>query len=177
MAINWMKNLSIESDNCMWDVKIVFKLGMVVALLSTQAIAEAPLVTVALESATVKPGGMADVKLSLTIPPGVEAAGLNWTLRYQTTAIEDIVVRAESAANAAQKSLKCHSVSGETKCVLFGLNTNALASGTLATVTFRVGKDVAESSVDIRVTDLVVASPSGSPVPCFGSNGSLSVRK
>jgi hypothetical protein len=40
-----------------------------------------------------------------------------------------------------------------------------------------VRKDVAESSVDIRVTDLVVASPSGSSVPCSGSNGSLSVRK
>jgi hypothetical protein len=161
----------------MWDVKKALKLGMIVALLCAQAIAEAPLVKVALESATVKPGGTVDVKLSLTIPPSVEAAGLNWTLRYPTTAIEDIVVRPESAANAAKKSLKCRSVSGETKCVLFGLNTNALASGTLATVTFRVRKDVAESSVDIQVTDLVAASPSGSAVPCSGSNGSLSVRK
>lgn len=150
---------------------------MIVALLCTPAICGADLVKVALESGTVKPGETAELKLSLTIPPGIAAAGLNWTMRYPAAAIEDIVVKLETAANAAQKSLKCHSVSGETKCVLFGLNTNTLASGTLASVTIKVRKDAANSPVEIRVTDLVVASPSGAQVPSSGSNGTLSVRK
>ena len=101
-----------------------------------------------------------------------------WTLRYPAAAVEEIVVKPESAANAAQKSLKCHSVSGETKCLLFGLNTNTLASGTIASVTISgCGKMPANSPVEIRVTDLIVASPSGAQVPCSGSNGTLSVRK
>jgi len=156
---------------------VTTRLIVVVAILSVQGIAEDPPVGIALESATVKSGRKGAVKLSVTIPPGRQAAGLNWVLRYPPPVIEDMVVRAGPAADAAQKSLKCRPLPGEVKCVLFGLNTNVIASGTLATVTFRVRKGLAKSSADIQVTDLVVASPSGSSVPCSASNGSISVRK
>lgn len=161
----------------MWDLKTASALGIAVAILCTQGAAQGPLVMFTVESTTIKPGQTANVKLVLTIPHGTQAAGLNWTLRYPARAMEDVVISAGSAADAAKKSLQCSSVSGETKCLVFGLNTNLLASGTLATVSFRMRKEVEESKVEIQVVDLVVASVSGTSIPCTGSSGSISIRK
>jgi hypothetical protein len=161
----------------MRSIKTASKLGIILALVCAQAIAQGPRVTVALESATVKPGHRADIKLSLAIPPGRQVAGLNWTLLYPETAIEDLVLTAGPAAHAAEKLLKCRSVAGGTKCLLFGLNKNTLAPGTLATVTFRVREGAAKSSIDLQLIDLVAASPLGLPIPCTASSGSITVRE
>jgi hypothetical protein len=160
-----------------WDVKIAARVALAVALLSSPACAQDSLVRLVVESTTIKPSQTAEVKLRLTIPRDVQAAGLNWTFRFPARAIEDVIISAGPVAEAAKKSVQCSSASGQTKCLVFGLNTNVLASGTLATVAFKMRRGIEESKLEIQVVDLVVASPSGTSIRCAGSSGSISFRR
>jgi hypothetical protein len=140
------------------------------------AIADGPLVTVALGSAAVQAGNKADLNLSVTVPPGQQVAGLNWTLRYPVSQFENVVVTPGPAADAAKKWVKCSPVDGGMKCLVYGINTNVLASGTVAKVTFGVRKGVAKSSVGIHVADLTIASPTGAQVRAAASDGAISIH-
>jgi len=151
-------------------------LPVLFVLFCIAATADGPLVTVALGSAAVQAGNKADLNLSVTVPPGQQVAGLNWTLRYPTSQFENIVVTSGPAADAAKKWVKCNPISGGMKCLVYGINTNLLASGTVARVTFDVKKGVAKSSVGIHVADLTIASPTGTPVRAAASDGAISVQ-
>jgi len=148
-----------------------------ISALCTSAIAQTPAVTVDLEPAVIKPGQISDVTLSVSVPDGTQPAGLNWTLQYPPSAIENLVVKAGPATIAAKKTLQCRSVSGTTKCVVFGLNRNTLASGTLATISFTAREGAGNSQPGIQVADVVVANLSGSPIRCVASNRSVAVRQ
>jgi hypothetical protein len=161
-----------------WDAKkIAARAGLAIALLSSPACAQDSVVRLVVESTTIGSGQTGELKLRLAVPRGVQAAGLNWTFRYPTRAVEDLVVSAGPAAGAAGKLLQCSSASGEMKCLVFGLNLNVLSSGILATAAFKMRKEVEESRVEVQVIDLVVASPSGTSIRCAGSSGSISVRR
>jgi hypothetical protein len=141
-----------------------------------QAIADGPLVTVALGSAAVQAGNKADLSLSVTVPPGQQVAGLNWTLQYPASQFENIVVTSGPAADAAKKWVKCNPIAGGMKCLVYGMNSNVLASGTVAKVTFDVKKGVAKSSVGIHVADVTIASPAGALVRASASDGAISIH-
>jgi len=149
---------------------------VLLVLICMQAIADGPLVRVALGSAAVESGSKAHLRLSVTVPPGEQVAGLNWTLRYPESQFENIVVTSGPAAEAARKSVKCNQVAGGMKCLVYGMNTNVLASGTVATVTFALKKGVAKSSMGIHVADLTVASPEGAQVRAAASDGAISIQ-
>ena len=141
-----------------------------------QAIGDGQPVKVALGSAAVESGRKADLRLSVTVPPGQQVAGLNWTLRYPTSQLENIVVTSGPVADAAKKALRCNPVAGGMKCLVYGMNTNVLRSGTVATVTFHVRKGVPKSSVGIHVADLTIASPAGTQVRAMATDGAISIR-
>ena len=149
---------------------------VLLVLSCTQAIADGQPVKVALGSAAVVSGSKARLRLSVTVPPGQQVAGLNWTLRYPASQFENLVVTSGPVADAAKKALRCNPVAGGMKCLVYGMNTNALKSGTVATVTFHVKKGVPKSSVGIQVAELTIASPTGAQVRATASDGSVSIH-
>lgn len=151
-------------------------LPVLFALCRMAATTDGPPVTVALGSAAVQAGNKADLSLSVTVPPGQQVAGLNWTLQYPASQFDNIVVTSGPAADAAKKWVKCNPIAGGIKCLVYGMNSNVLASGTVATVTFDVKKGVAKSSVGIHVADVTIASPAGALVRASAIDGAISIQ-
>ena len=77
-------------------------------------------------------GGASALALNVT---GTAPAAMQWTLSYPTNQVSGVSVTAGPAATAAGKSVQCMAGSGSYSCVLSGMNSNTLASGTVANVT------------------------------------------
>src|SRR5580700_11314723 len=98
-------------------------------LLNYGSIAQASVLSIS--SATVSPGGVASLSVTLSVS-GTAPAGLAWAITYSTAQIAGIVLTPGPLATAAGKTLACMPVSGGAMCVLSGLNSSAIGSGVVA---------------------------------------------
>ena len=78
---------------------------------------------------------------------------------------------AGSAASAAGKLVSCNG----NICLVYGLNTNTIANGTLATATFQIASNPSNNTIPIQVTGVVAATGAGSSIPASGASGSVSI--
>lgn len=127
--------------------------------------------SLALSSGTAAADGSISLNLTLTSPAGSTPAAIQWTLTYTPGAITSITATAGSAATAAGKTLDCRSTSGSYTCLASGMNTNAIANGTVAVVNAVIAGGV--SSAIVGVTNTVAASAAGSAVALTGSAGTI----
>jgi hypothetical protein len=128
-------------------------------------------VTLALGSGTVQPGG--SVTVPLTLSGGMQPAAVQWTLLYPSS-ILSVTTADGPAAVAAGKNSTCASSSGQTICIVAGLNLNTLSDGVIASVTFQVASSAA-GSIPVQMTGVVAASLEAAAIPSGGVGGTLSV--
>jgi hypothetical protein len=128
-------------------------------------------VILTLGSGTVQPGGT--VTVPLTLSGGMRPAAVQWTLLYSAS-ITSVSTADGPAATAAGKNSTCASSSGQTICIVAGLNQNTIADGVVANVSFQVAPNAA-GSLSIQMTGVVAASLSATAIPSTGTNGALSV--
>src|SRR6185369_13017220 len=127
-----------------------------------------------LYSGTATQGGTATLNLSLNAAAGSAPAALEWIFQYATTDFTAITAVAGPAAVAAGKSISCASAAGSYTCVLWGMNTNTIANGVVATVTLNVSGTAASSST-IQVTLPLAASPAASAVGATATGTTLTI--
>jgi hypothetical protein len=128
-------------------------------------------VTLTLGSGTVQPGG--SVTVPLTLSGGMQPAAVQWTLLYPSS-ILSITTADGPAAAAAGKNSTCASSTGQTICIVAGLNQNTMSDGVIASVTFQVASSAA-GSISVQMTGVVAASLEATAIPSGGVGGALTV--
>src|ERR1035438_4878566 len=87
---------------------------------------------IALSSGVVTPGGTAVIDLSLTSPSAMVA--IQWTFGYPAASVGGMTVAAGPALSSAGKNLSCVGGAGSYTCIAWGLNSDVISAGVLATV-------------------------------------------
>jgi hypothetical protein len=125
-------------------------------------------------SAAGSPSGATPLTISLTSPAGSAPAGLQWTLNYNPADVASISVAPGPSSVAAAKSVNCSSAVGVHTCLAIGMNGNALANGSVATV--NVTLTASANTTVVRLTNTLAASASGNPIPLSGGSGTITVQ-
>src|SRR5262249_19063526 len=115
-------------------------------LLATATCVTAQQTTISMSSGTANPGGTVGLIVSLANTGGAQPSSLQWTMAYPPADISNVVVTAGAAATSASKSISCTNRIGSTVCVIYGMNSSAIGSGTVATASFTIAPGAVDSS-------------------------------
>jgi hypothetical protein len=132
---------------------------------------------ISLSSGTTVPGGSVVLNVSLANSGGVQPAAVQWTIGYPLSDVASVSAAAGPGLSAPGKSLSCNTSNGSTICVAYGMNSNIIGNGVLATVTFNIATAAPDASANIQVTGVVASDASGTGVPSSGSNGTISISQ
>jgi hypothetical protein len=135
--------------------------------------------SLSLSSGSGAPG--ANVTLSVVFQSnGTLPAAMQWDLTYSSS---DLIPAAGTfyttgaAASSAGKSVTCRLVSpGDVRCLAFGMNTTAIASGGIATITFQIASTT-DTSVPVSLVNMAAADAGGNPVPVVGTGGTVTINQ
>lgn len=109
--------------------------------------------------ATARPGTQIDLSLDLS---GVDsAAGVQWTLAVPLNTI--VTPQAGTAATAAEKSIECDEA--RAKCLVVGLNRNAIAPGQVAKFGMEIAASTAKGVYPITLDGLIAANVDAVQIP------------
>ena len=139
--------------------------------LSSIAFAAAPAVSVG--SVTGSAGAAVDLAVAFTA--GSTAVS---TLQFDLTfpsALSYVSVTTGSAATAAGKSASGSIIAGGVRVLVFGLNQNAIGSGSIATVRLNIAGGTTPGALTVGITGLVASDPAGTGVTTNGSGGAVTV--
>jgi uncharacterized protein (TIGR03437 family) len=135
-------------------------------------------VALAVGSGSAAPGTSITVPITLTISGGALPAGLQWTMGYSASDISGVTVTAGSSATAASKTVTCLSASSTTtNCVAYGVNTNILSGGTLASATFTIASGSLDASTAIQMSGLMATDAMGdlNTISASGTGGTITI--
>jgi hypothetical protein len=113
-------------------------------------------------------GGSVAVPINLASLGGAQAAAVQWSLSYSSD-VTGVAFAAGTAATNAGKSLVCN---GNT-CLLYGINTNVISDGIVATVTLQISSNPSTLSIPIQITGVVAATPAGDSISAAGVSGTV----
>jgi len=135
-----------------WTRGVRKTLGFAALLTLGSTLAMAQLASLSLSSGSGKPGSVVSLNLSLgstTTQPGA----VQWTLTYPPKDFSSISVSTGAAANSASKSVTCNNnTAGISNCVAYGINTNTIANGVVATVALTISSTTTDSSSAVGLT-------------------------
>jgi len=145
-----------------------------VVLLGLQTVAFGQSVALSVGSGSGTPGGTIVLPIKLTstnivTPPG-GATGLQWSFSFSSD-VTLVTVAADASLTSAGKSLSC---SGN-NCLIAGLNSNVIADGTVATVTFQIAASPLSNPIPIQLTNVIATTGLGSPITSSGVGGAISL--
>ena len=111
--------------------------------------------------------GSVVVPIHLASAEGAQPAALQWSLNYSSD-VSGVVFTAGAEATNAGKSLACN---GNT-CLIYGLNTNTISDGTVATVTLQIPPHTSLLVVPLQITGVVAAGQAGDSISAASVSGS-----
>ncbi len=133
--------------------------------------------SIAVGSGAATPGSGVTVPVTLTTTGAPQPSGLQWTMAYSSADVSIVTVSAGPNATAAGKSVTCSSLPGSTTCVAYGMNSNVVSDGTLASVTFTIASGAVDTSAPIQVTGVMAADTSGGSIPGTGVTGAITITQ
>src|ERR1035437_8429138 len=125
-----------------------------------------------LSSATVSPGGTAALALSLSSPPSSPLAAVQWTFAYPAASVGSLTVSAGPALSSGGKTLSCTGGGNSYTCVAWGLNSNTISDGVVATLSVTLS---GSSGVPVTISNSLGASLTGDAIAVTGAGGTVSV--
>ncbi len=132
---------------------------------------------VSLSSGSSVPGGAVSLSISLASTGGAQPAAVQWTMGYSTSSVTSVSVIAGSSLTAAGKSVTCSPYATGTICVAYGMNTNTISDGILATATFQIAPGTLVTSVPVQMTAVSASTPPGVPIAGAGTGGTISITQ
>lgn len=130
-----------------------------------------------LGSGSASPGGTATVNLTLTNANGAAPASLQFTLGYPTTSVAGVTLNAGSSANSAGKVLNCTSgTTGQTACLLYGIDAAVIGNGVLATIGVQLAAKPASTTFPVTLNGVTVSDANGEVISSTDSDGSITVN-
>ena len=146
------------------------------SLLLLTHVANAQTASLGLSPGTGSPGNVVNLTLSLASTVAQPAA-LQWTMSYATNDFSAIGVAVAGAASAASKSVSCNNtIPGVSTCVIYGVNSNTIANGTVATVSLTIAGSTTDTSSIILVSGGAAASLGGSAVSTSASGNTVTIQ-
>lgn len=121
------------------------------------------------------PGGSVAVNLTYQSTGTTAPSGLEWTLSYPSSVVSNVTVTAGAVATAAGKAVTCNPATGSVTCIAYGLNSTALANGTVATVTLAVSTSATNQTAAINVVNTSGSDGTGTGMTIGGTAGTLAV--
>src|SRR5262245_16788319 len=109
-----------------------FKRYFLAFALLTTAIAQ-PSVSLGIGSTSGLPGGTVSLPITITLSGGAQPTAMQWALSVPAGLTLTTVDAGPSATNAG-KQISCSA----SACVVFGLNTTTISSGTIAVANFQI---------------------------------------
>src|ERR1039457_4487113 len=128
--------------------------------------------SLALSSATVSPGGTAALALSLSSPPSSPLAAVQWTFAYPAASVGSLTVSAGPSLSSAGKTLSCTGGVNSYTCVAWGLNSNTISDGVIATLSVTLS---GSSGVPVTISNSLGASLTGDAIAVTGAGGTVGV--
>ena len=128
--------------------------------------------SLALSSASVAPGGATALNLSLSSDPSNKPAALEWTFSYPTASVATLKVNAGPALSAAGKSVSCAAGANSYTCVAWGLNSNPISDGVVATLSLTLS---GSNGLPVAIDNSLGASLAGDEIAVTGTGGVVSV--
>jgi hypothetical protein len=125
-------------------------------------------VTLSVGSGWAKPGWTVD--LPITLSGGALPAALQWSFSYSKD-VTSVTVAAGASITAAGKRLKC---SGN-GCLVFGVNTETLADGVIATATFQLAAKPSANIIVVTIEGVVAAEKNGYSIAASGGSGKITL--
>ncbi len=168
-----MKLCTLSTYNSSTRLAHLFCILIALGVIATSAFAQQT--TISLGSGSTSPGGSAAINLLLTASGGAQPAGIQWTMSYSPADIGSVNVAAGASATAAGKSVACAASSGNTICVLYGMNPGVLSNGVAATATFNIASGSVDSLAAIQISGVVITDANGIQIPSSGTSGSINI--
>src|ERR1017187_3685066 len=128
--------------------------------------------SLALSSAIATPGGTAALNLSLSSPPSSPLVAVQWTFAYPAASVGSLTVSAGPALSSAGKTLSCTGGVNSYTCVAWGMNSNPISDGVVATLSVTLS---GSGAVPVTIGNSLGASPTGDGIAVTGAGGTVSV--
>ncbi len=118
---------------------------------------------------------------SVTLNIGISTSGsdqpsaLQWIMSYPSADVTGVSIAAAGGATGSGKSLACTPSAQNITCVLYGVNQNAVPSGTIATATVQLAANPPDSVVPLQISSTVVSDADGEPIASSGAVGNITV--
>ncbi len=144
---------------------------LLLLIIASPALAQQAMVS--LSSASALPGGA--VSLTISLSGGAQPAAVQWTMGYLASSLTSVSVSAGPSLTAAGKSVTCSQNITGTTCVAYGMNSNAISDGTLATATFQIAPGILLTSVPVGATLVSASTSAGMPIAGAGVGGVISI--
>jgi hypothetical protein len=139
----------------MLDPFILFRVIALALLSSCGGLAQG--VTLNLSSASGTPGTTVSLNITL-FSSGTQPAAVHWTLNYSSVDFISATVSAGAAATAASKQITCNNSTGSSTCVLWGVNSNTISNGVVATVALPISAATLNTSSSVQLVDGAAAA-------------------
>ena len=111
--------------------------------------------------------GSVVVPINLASSEGALPTALQWSLSYSSD-VTGVTFLPGTEATNADKQLACEG----TTCLIYGINTNSIADGTVAIVTLQSSSHASFLVVPIQIAGVVAAAASGDSISSSGVSGS-----
>ena len=161
---------------CKW-ARNVFAFISTIGFLAASAAAQTP--SLSLSGASGAPG--ATVNLNVSLSPGTGApSAIQWDLTYATSDLTletGTFYATGAAASGAGKSADCGSISaGNVRCIVAGLDTTAIGSGMLATLTFKIATGTTDTSTSVSVVSPEASDGNANALSITGSGATVTIN-
>ncbi len=149
------------------------RLSILVALLSSLGIAQTA--SLSLSSGSGAPGSV--VTLSLVLSGTTTPAALEWTVTYPTADIASLTIVGGPVATAAGKTVTCNSTAGTATCDIWGMNSNPISNGIVASLAFTVSAATKDSVTVVQLSNGDGASSAGSTVSTSSAGSTVTITQ
>jgi len=130
------------------------------------------MITLTLASGSGIEGGTLPLTLTIASTSGDACTSVQFTLSYNPA---DLTLTSAVAGASATGASKMVNRAGNL-IVIWGLNTNVIADGTLCTLNFLVSNPVTHGSIPITLTSIVASDASANPLSTTGVAGTVTVN-
>ena len=143
--------------------------------LSFHCLALGQTVSLSVGSATVAAGGSTSLNLSMAASTVTHPAAIEWTMSYSPTDVSSIAITPGAAATSAGKTVACSTLTGNMRCLLYGINSAPISNGVVAQIAVKLLSTSKSSSTAIQISGTATASGTGSVILTTGSGGDITI--
>jgi hypothetical protein len=140
------------------------KLFILSLIFAVCAMAQA-VITTTPSAAVVYPGE--PLTMTLSISGGTQPSGIQWTAPLQ-----DLTATIGASGTAAAKTAQCATVAGKTNCIIYGINSNKILDGAVASIAIPTATP---GTIQFALTNVLGSDAAGNAIPITAPPATVTV--